>query len=528
MNPLRAAAAALDGMGVGRKLTLSFTLILLLTALLGGSALLALGQVNAASRELADKWLPGAGHLAGVRVAMLEAREWEIKHTHAPDASYLADYEDKVDAARKAVEAGYARYLALPSKPDERALQAAFRKPWDEYLGVQKKVLALDRDGKVDDARDISDGAAKMSADDAIAALDKLTAFDFEAGAHAATHSARIHTGARIAVLALLGVALATGAVLATVITRGLLRQLGGQPAAAAALARAVAEGDLTTRVDVRAGDSTSLMARLLAMQRALAQVVGAVRENAQSVASASEQIAHGNQDLSGRTEHQASALQETSATAVELGGTVQANAENAARASQLAQGAAEVAVRGGQVVQDVIGTMRGIQDSSRQIADIVGVIDGIAFQTNILALNAAVEAARAGEQGRGFAVVASEVRSLAQRSASAAREIKGLIAASVERVEQGAARADQAGATMSEVVEAIRGVSGLVAGISAASAAQSEGVARVSDAVARMDQGTQQNAALVEQSAAAADSLRQQADQLVQAVAVFRLADAG
>jgi methyl-accepting chemotaxis protein len=240
--------------------------------------------------------------------------------------------------------------------------------------------------------------------------------------------------------------------------------------------------------------------------------------------ATASAQIAQGNQDLSGRTEQQASALQETAATMEELGTTVRGNADSAKQANQLAQSASAVAAQGGQVVDKVVTTMQGINESSRKIGDIIGTIDGIAFQTNILALNAAVEAARAGEQGRGFAVVASEVRSLAQRSAEAAKEIKSLIGRSVEQVEQGTTLVDEAGKTMSEIVNSIQRVSDIVAEISAASVEQSTGVSQVGEAVSQMDQATQQNAALVEESAAAAQSMRQQAEQLVRTVAVFRL----
>jgi len=294
----------------------------------------------------------------------------------------------------------------------------------------------------------------------------------------------------------------------------------------AADLAAAVAAGDLTRRVRAEGRDEVaSLMQALTRMNDSLAQVVGSVRENADNVATASSQIAQGNQDLSGRTEQQASALQETAAAMEELGSTVRQNADNARQANQLAQNASTVAQQGGTVVGEVVETMRGIHESSRRIADIIGTIDGIAFQTNILALNAAVEAARAGEQGRGFAVVAGEVRTLAQRSAEAAREIKSLISASVERVEHGNALAQRAGTTMDEVVGAIRRVSDIVGEISAASSEQSRGVGQVGEAVTQMDQTTQQNAALVEQSAAAAESLSQQARRLADSVAAFRLA---
>jgi methyl-accepting chemotaxis protein len=331
----------------------------------------------------------------------------------------------------------------------------------------------------------------------------------------------------KLVVAGLLGAALVLGVGLAWAITRRLIRQLGGEPAAAVQVAKAVAEGDLSTHITLRTGDQHSLMAQLHAMQVSLARTVAQVRSGSENVATASAEIANGNQDLSSRTERQASALQQTAATMDGLGSTVRNNADNAKQANQLALGASSVATEGGAVVSQVVQTMRGINESSQRIAQIISVIDGIAFQTNILALNAAVEAARAGEQGRGFAVVAGEVRSLAQRSAEAAREIKVLISASVERVEQGSTLVDQAGKTMEQIVSAIKRVTDIVGEISSASTEQSTGVAQVGQAVSQMDQVTQQNAALVEQSAAAAESLKAQAGQLVQAVAVFRLSAA-
>ena len=321
---------------------------------------------------------------------------------------------------------------------------------------------------------------------------------------------------------ALLGAAVGFG------VTRSLSRQLGGEPGEARDLASAIAEGDLTRTVTVAIGDRTSLMSRLATMQESLQKVVSNVRMNSESVATASAQISQGNHDLSQRTEEQASALEETAASMEELSSTVKQNADNAKQANQLALGASKVAVQGGEVVNQVVETMKGINDSSKKISDIISVIDGIAFQTNILALNAAVEAARAGEQGRGFAVVATEVRSLAGRSAEAAKEIKSLINASVSRVEQGTALVDRAGVTMAEVVGSIKRVTDIMGEISAASSEQSAGVSQVGEAVSQMDQVTQQNAALVEESAAAAESLKGQAEQLVQAVAVFKLPHGG
>jgi methyl-accepting chemotaxis protein len=285
-----------------------------------------------------------------------------------------------------------------------------------------------------------------------------------------------------------------------------------------------VADGDLRVAIATQGVPEGSVMAAMARMQRALTQTVDQVLAISGSLAEGSGEIAAGNSDLSNRTERQAAALERTAATMEQLGTTVRHNAENSSQASRLAEQASAVATRGSEVVGQVVETMRGINDSSRKIADIIGVIDGIAFQTNILALNAAVESARAGEQGRGFAVVASEVRGLAHRSADAAKEIKALITASVERVEAGTSLVNQAGDTMTNVAQAVRRVTAVVCEISTASTQQSAGVAQVGQSVAELDQATQQNAALAEQSAAAAESLRTQGQQLVQAMSFFKV----
>ena len=321
--------------------------------------------------------------------------------------------------------------------------------------------------------------------------------------------------------------AIVLGILAAAVFGFFLIRSISAALQHAVEVSSAVAQGDLTTTIRQDGRDEVSQVLQSLgAMQGNLSQIVTRVRHGSDAVSTASAEIAQGNQDLSSRTENQASALEETAASMEELSSTVKQNADNARQANQLAQSASTVAVQGGEVVAQVVQTMQGISESSRRINDIISVIDGIAFQTNILALNAAVEAARAGEQGRGFAVVAGEVRTLASRSAEAAKEIKTLITDSVTRVEQGGTQVERAGQTMNEVVASIRRVTDIMGEISAASTEQSQGVAQIGEAVQQMDQVTQQNAALVEEMAAAASSLRSQAQELVQVVSVFQVAE--
>jgi methyl-accepting chemotaxis protein len=324
--------------------------------------------------------------------------------------------------------------------------------------------------------------------------------------------------------LLLSALALAAGIAAAVLIARRLLRQLGGEPDIAAEIAGRIASGDLTVPVATRQGDKESMMVAMKAMRDSLASIVSEVRHGTDTIASATTQIASGNLDLSSRTEEQASALEETASSMEELTSVVRENDNNAREANALAAEASRVAQQGGAVVGAVVQTMGSISDASKKIVDIIGVIDSIAFQTNILALNAAVEAARAGEQGRGFAVVASEVRNLAQRCAGAAREIKDLIGASVQQVDAGSQLVLKAGETMNDVVSAVQRVSSMVEQISAAGREQSAGIEQISRAVTEMDSVTQQNAALVEEAAAAAESLQQQAGRLSSVVGVFKV----
>ena len=337
--------------------------------------------------------------------------------------------------------------------------------------------------------------------------------------------AAAAEAGRAAGIYALLFIAaIVTGIAGGVWIIRSLLRQLGGEPDYAAEVAARIAGGDLTVRVNTKENDNTSLLAAMRQMQQRLSATVQMIKGTSDSVNQSAREIAVGNAELSSRTEEQASALEETAASMQQMTATVSQNAENAKKANELAAQASGVAVRGGTAVRDVVDTMQDITSSSKKIANIIGVIDGIAFQTNILALNAAVEAARAGEQGRGFAVVASEVRGLAQKSAAAAKEIKGLIQDSVEKVENGSRQVDAAGKTMEEVVGSVRHVTSLIAEIAAASQEQSQGIEQVSESVTQLEKVTQQNAAMVEQSSAAAASMEEQAGALAQAVAAFKV----
>ncbi|MBA4343270.1 MAG: methyl-accepting chemotaxis protein [Methylibium sp.] len=435
------------------------------------------------------------------------------------------------DAERRAIEELRAQNSKLLTEldksvklPQGRALLKIINDNRGPYNQTMDRAMAHALKNENDKARDVLlkealplQTAVFNAVDDSVDMQQKLAQDLVKQADQTASFSVML-----MATLALLMAVVGTA--VAWVLTRNLTRALGAEPAALGAAVSQVAEGDLSQHLSVRPGDSSSVLAMVARMQASLSGVVANVRSNSESVATASAQIAQGNQDLSQRTEEQASALQQTAATMEQLNSTVRNNTDSAMQANQLAQGASAVAAQGGQVVGQVVTTMQGISDSSRKIGDIIGVIDGIAFQTNILALNAAVEAARAGEQGRGFAVVASEVRSLAQRSAEAAKEIKSLIGRSVQQVEQGTVLVDQAGKTMGEIVGSIQRVSDIVAEISSASVQQSSGIEQVGNAVSQMDQVTQQNAALVEESAAAAESLKVQAQQLVASVALFKL----
>ena len=337
-------------------------------------------------------------------------------------------------------------------------------------------------------------------------------------------HSELAIDQSEIITLVVSGFAVLLSIAIGAFLTKGLLKQLGGELSEVSSIAQQIAKGNLTSKIDVKLGDASSVMRGMKEMRDSLVTIVSEVKTGTDVIATISSQIASGNSHLSSRTEQQASSLEETASSIKELTSTVKQNAANARQGNQLATSASNIAIQGGSMVAKVIDTMSAINDSAKKIVDIISVIDGIAFQTNILALNAAVEAARAGEQGRGFAIVAAEVRSLAQRSAAAAKEIKGLISDSVEKVDAGSKLVAQAGSTMDEVVNSVKLVTDIMAEISAASQEQSAGFEQVNQAISQMDQVTQQNASLVEEAAAAAESLRDQANSLAQIVGVFKL----
>jgi methyl-accepting chemotaxis protein len=509
---------------VSTRLWLGFGILLSLMLIMGFTSLLKVNTVYQSFRLVVDDRVPKVAAINAIKGDVNQIARSLRNTIILSDAAEVRKELAKVETARQAIAQRLEKLQTQITTEKGKAGLALVVEARSRYVPLQGKFVDLVAEGKTEDAKAMLIKEVRPAQQGYFDALDNFLKFLNDEMKQAADETDAQVASLTAAIWMLGAIALVAGVSTATWIVRNLNRQLGGEPGAAADLARAVAQGDLTARIDLRPGDSTSLMAHLREMQAGLAKVVSSVRQNSESVATASSQISQGNNDLSQRTEEQASALEEAAASMEQLGVTVKQNADNARQANQLAQSASTVAIQGGEVVSQVVDTMKDINDSSRKIADIISVIDGIAFQTNILALNAAVEAARAGEQGRGFAVVASEVRSLAGRSAEAAKEIKSLIGASVERVEQGSALVDQAGVTMEEVVSAIRRVTDIMGEISAASVEQSAGVSQVAEAVSQLDQVTQQNAALVEESAAAAESLTVQAQHLVQTVAVFRL----
>jgi methyl-accepting chemotaxis protein len=517
----------LSKMKVGTRLGLGFALVLVFLVAVTVVGIFRMAQiqdrldhvvsVNAvATRLVVDMRNNVADRISSLRILTLMSDAGDME----PEMNRIKDQSKKYDEAAKKLGALY----AANATPEEKQLLAQVKEHEAVAMPAIAKAselwLANDAVGATKVLiKEIRPAQKKwMDALDQLAALEDKLNEDVKVSAATGFSSARLF-------MILMGVlAVALSIVAAWVITRGLLKQLGGEPDYTAAIAGAIANGDLSVQIETNSTDKDSLLVEMKEMRNSLVGIVGQVRQGTETIGTASREIAAGNIDLSSRTEMQASALEKTASAMEELTSTVKQNADNAREANQLAASASDVARKGGTVVSQVVETMSSINESANKIVDIIGVIDGIAFQTNILALNAAVEAARAGEQGRGFAVVASEVRNLAQRSANAAKEIKALIGDSVEKVERGSKLVGQAGVTMDEVVASVRRVTDIMAEISNASQEQSAGIEQVNHSIIEMDSMTQQNAALVEEAAAAAQSLQDQAGELARVVSIFKL----
>jgi methyl-accepting chemotaxis protein len=513
--------AFISRLRIGKRLGLGFALVLVMSLISIVIGLARLSSVAQATRDMVAHPLQSERLVSdwSRHLDTAVTRTTAIARSADPGlASYFVD-----EAAASSRESGALQKAIEPlMKSDgEKTLFTAIGDERKLFLQIRDQIYALKKAGKADEANQVLEQQFIPVSKLLVVKIDALVKLQRDEIDAVAAEIDENYRFSRMLMIAFGVVGLLLSIVCAWLISGSITKPL----VQATAMARQVAQGDLSARVENHGADEVGqLLGSLKDMQRSLVRVVSDVRFGSENVAAASAEIAQGNDDLSSRTESQASALQQTAASMEELGSTVRQNADNARQANQLAMNASSVATECGEAVNQVVDTMKDINDSSRQISDITSVIDGIAFQTNILALNAAVEAARAGEQGRGFAVVANEVRSLAGRSADAAKEIKKLISASVARVAQGSTQVEQACVAMTEVVSSIRRVTDAMGEISAASNEQSLGVAQIGEAVTQMDHTTQQNAALVEQIAAAASSLRSQSDELVQVVSVFKL----
>jgi methyl-accepting chemotaxis protein-1 (serine sensor receptor) len=511
-----------------KNLTIKTRLTLMLAFLAGelifGAAvgIYNLGAANDAMKTMYEDHVVAMGELDTV-VRLLNVNQLDVARALTAGPAQVARLMDDVEENMARVSTTWERFAATVDTPEARRLAGQFAEARRAFVGqaLAPAVAAL-RAGQRERAVALVQGPMVSRFEPVRASVNALLRMQKDGARARYEHGQRVYTAVRAICLGGLGFGLVLAGVLGALLVRGIVRPLEE----AVQVAAAVAGGDLTRRIEVRSRDETGrLMQALKDMNDALARIVSQVRGGTDGIATASGQIAAGNLDLSARTERQAGSLEETAASIEELTSTVRQNAENARQANALALSASEVAQEGGAVVARVVRTMGAINQSSARIADIIGVIDSIAFQTNILALNAAVEAARAGEQGRGFAVVASEVRGLAQRSAAAAREIKALIDDSVQEVRHGSELVDQAGSTMATIVQGVARVTAIMGEITTASLEQAAGIEQVNLAVGQMDQVTQQNAALVEQASAAAQALREEADALARTVGAFRLA---
>jgi methyl-accepting chemotaxis protein len=515
----------LNNMTIKSRLTFVIGLLSMLLIGIGSLGIYGLNQTNDAFRSTYEDRAVPLGDLALIVDRMQRIRLNATVSAYARKPEEVKARQALNDQRDAEIATTWQKYLATSLTPIEKTLTEQFNGQWKAFVESRNLTMNLAATGDFDAAIENATVNAGKIFDEAHATMFELLALQRDEGAKEfamAQDNYEVIFMTSITVIAL-GIALAI--FIGFLLIRAIINPLNE----AIAVANAVASGDLTSRIDVNSTNETGrLLQALKTMNDNLVDLVSKVRAGTDQIATASGEIASGNTDLSQRTEEQASSLEETASSMEELTSTVRQNSDNARQANQLAASASEIAVKGGDVVGQVVQTMSSINESSKKIVDIISVIDGIAFQTNILALNAAVEAARAGEQGRGFAVVATEVRTLAQRSAAAAKEIKELISDSVAKVEDGTRLVDEAGTTMDEIVTAVKRVTDIMSEISAASHEQSSGIEQVNQAVTQMDEVTQQNAALVEQAAAAAESMSDQAQALTQAVSVFKLSGGG
>jgi methyl-accepting chemotaxis protein len=510
----------------GTRMVAGFGVVLALIVIIAAMGYRSLATVTRLTDQITDQDMVRSDIVYDIMVNNLESAFSLIPMFQEKNDEVLQKYVQPRLVPSAGSNERFKRLEELTEDPEGKALIAELNTARKGYTAVRNGTLKLLGELKREEAAALWDSKSPAANKHYREVMQKNLDFFKKRTQERKAEMAKTSAMAGTLILTATTLALLFGGLVAFLITRGLLRQLGGEPAYASSVVKRIADGDLTVEVATRANDNSSLLYAMKGMTENLERTVRGIKTAGDSIATDSKQIAAGNADLSQRTEEQASSLEETASSMEELASTVKQNADNAKQANALAATASEVAVRGGAVVGEVVQTMSSINQSSKKIADIISVIDGIAFQTNILALNAAVEAARAGEQGRGFAVVASEVRTLAQRSASAAKEIKELISDSVNKVEAGTRQVGDAGRTMEEIVSSVKRVTDIMAEIAAAAHEQSSGIEQVNQAVMQMDQVTQQNAALVEEAAAAAESLREQAQQLGQEVAVFRIAD--